>query len=174
MSGIEKLAEAIEKPLKQLGEVFKEWYANSGIEEKMPPTAHKIALKHYKQGDIEKATHYFEKCLEKHGIYGLTAETRANCANYLSKIYNDLGSDSKVLQYLVYAAETIPDNIVYQKNLAGYHWNKKDFSAAYSQARKCAALDAGDDQHYIAAKDECIKIAGLIEPYINQEVYQDL
>ena len=168
MSYIEELAGEIEKPLKELAKVFKEWYVKSGIEEKMPLTNHDKALEAYKAGNIEQAIYYFEKCLEKHGIFGLSAETRANCANHLSVIYSKSDDGSKALAYLIYAAEVAPENIMYQKNLAGYYWNNKAFEAAYHQAKKCVNISADDDSILEAAQADCAKILGMLEKFSHE------
>ena len=159
----------LEDGFKQLIEMLEDLYVKSGIEDMMPATKHEKALEAYKQGNIEQAITYFEECLETHGIYGLSAEVRANCANHLSVIYGNKGEDAKQLQSLIYAAET-DDNIMYQKNLAVYYFNNKDYVNTYLEAKKCTSMNTNDESALESARSDCANMLELLDKAISKYV----
>ncbi len=177
MSIIGELAKEIEKPLRKLAEVLESWYELSGIEEIMPDTQHKLALKYYASGDVIKAAEHFEECLKVHSIYGLPAETRANCANYLAQIFNeyrDFSRDDEVSYYLRYAVENSPNNAVYRKNLASYYLSVKAYSKAYEHFKLCSTSDSENSQVLESSKEECVKMLGMLEALGHHEAQDEL
>jgi tetratricopeptide (TPR) repeat protein len=144
----------LEDGFKQVIGMLENLYVKSGIEDMMLATMQLKALEAYKQGNIEQAITYFEECLGTHGIYGLSAsaKVRANCANHLSVIYDMEGKEAQQLYYLIYAAET-DANIMYQKNLAAYYFNK---------AMKCVSMNTNDDLILEAANSDCTAMCTVV------------
>lgn len=129
----------------------------------LPPNSHKLALDYYKVGDTENAIKYFNKCINKDEVYGMSDNKRANCANYLAGIkYKSGVITPEIFSYLNYAHEYSPENQVYIKNLAVAFLSRKEFTKAKLYFEKCANTPIDEVSFSENLKNECIQNLGLI------------